>query len=224
MAGLKLVRRNAARPDRTAPTAPVLTDRVADPLRMVAIAASTGGPPALARILQGLPAGWAVPVLIVQHIGTGFDAGLVRYLDESCPLAVSLAVHGRDVQDGGVYVSPADRHLGVTAEPRLTVTVGEPVDGYRPSANHLFRAVTAAFGRRAAGVVLTGMGRDGADGLLEMRRAGGFTVAQDQATSTVYGMPRQALMRGAADQVLPVEDIASTLVARAAVPGGAGTG
>jgi two-component system chemotaxis response regulator CheB len=191
---------------------------------MVAIAASTGGPPALARILQGLPGDWAVPVLIVQHIGTGFDVGLVRYLDESCALPVSLAVHGRDVQDGGVHVSPADRHLGVTAGPRLTVTGGEPVDGYRPSADHLFRTVTAAFGPRAAGVVLTGMGRDGAEGLLEMRRAGGFTVAQDQATSTVYGMPRQALMRGAADQVLPVEDIAGALVARAAVTGGAGIG
>lgn len=224
MAGVKLVRRNAARSERTGPAVPVPTDRAAGPLRMVAIAASTGGPPALARILQGLPDDWAVPVLIVQHIGTGFDAGLVRYLGESCALAVFLATHGSTVQDGGVYVSPADRHLGVTAEPRLTVTAGEPVDGYRPSANHLFKTVTAAFGPRAAGVVLTGMGRDGADGLLEMRRAGGFTVVQDQATSTVYGMPRQALMRGAADQVLPVEDIARTLVARAAVAGGAGTG
>ena len=223
MAGVKLVRRNAARPGAP-PTAPVTAGRGAEPLDVVAIAASTGGPPALAQILRALPADWAVPVLVVQHIGTGFDLGLVRYLDESCPLPVSLAVPGRDLRPGEVWVSPADRHLGVNDDRRLTVTPGDPIDGYRPSANHLFRTAAAAFGSRAAGVVLTGMGRDGADGLLAIRQAGGFTIAQDQNTSVVYGMPRQALLRGAADQVLPVEDIARTLVARAALSGRAGAG
>jgi two-component system chemotaxis response regulator CheB len=224
MAGVKLVRRNAARSGDVPPAAKVPAGRGADPLRLVAIAASTGGPPAVAQILRALPADWAIPVLVVQHIGSGFDVGLVRYLDESCPLPVALATSGRELRAGEVWVSPADHHLGVTADHRLTVTRGEAVDGYRPSANHLFRTVAAAFGSRAAGVVLTGMGRDGADGLLALRQAGGFTIAQDQATSTVYGMPRQALLRGAADQVLPIEDIARTLVARAALPGRAGTG
>jgi two-component system chemotaxis response regulator CheB len=186
-------------------------------VRIVAIAASTGGPPAVAEVLRGLPGDWPVPVLVVQHIGAGFDVGLVRYLDDACQLPVALAEDGRELSGGGVFVSPAEAHLGVSAGHRLTVTAGGPVDGYRPSANQLFRSVAAAFGARAAGVVLTGMGRDGADGLLALRRAGGFAVAQDQATSIVYGMPRQALLRGATDEVLPVGHIARALLARSAV-------
>jgi two-component system chemotaxis response regulator CheB len=221
MAGVKLVRRTPPRgvDGRPVPISPSVGRT--DPLQLVAIAASTGGPPAVAQILRSLPTDWSVPVLVVQHIGAGFDVGLVRYLDDCCLLPVALAEHGQEVRRGGIYVSPADQHLGVTAGHRLTVTAGEPVDGYRPSANHLFRSVAAAFGPKAAGVVLTGMGRDGADGLLELRQAGGLAIAQDQATSVVYGMPRQALLQGATDEVLPVEDIARALLARAAVPGGA---
>jgi two-component system chemotaxis response regulator CheB len=161
-------------------------------------------------------------VLVVQHIGAGFDTGLVRYLDEVCPLPVVLAEDGREVRGGGVFVSPAEEHIGVTARYRLSVTAGDPIDGYRPSANHLFRSAAAAFGAGAAGVVLTGMGRDGAGGLLALRQAGGVAIAQDQATSIVYGMPRQAVLRGAAEAVLPVEAIAPFLVARAAVTGASG--
>ena len=225
MAGIKLVKRSSPRPAERLSFDPPPGDRNREPVGLVAIAASTGGPPAVAQILRTLPANWPVPVLVVQHIGTGFDVGLVRYLADCCPLTVALAEAGREVRGGGVYVSPADSHLGLSSDRRLTVTSGEPIDGYRPSANHLFRSVAAACGSRAAGVVLTGMGRDGADGLLALRQAGGFTIAQDQATSIVYGMPRQALLRGATDEVLPIEDIARVLLARCAVPGGsAGTG
>jgi two-component system chemotaxis response regulator CheB len=214
MAGVKLVRRSLSRAPDGPPPPP--SGRQTDPVRIVAIAASTGGPPAVAEVLRGLPGDWSVPVLVVQHIGAGFDVGLVRYLDDACQLPVALAEDGRELPRGGVFVSPAEAHLGVSAGHRLTVTAAEPIDGYRPSANHLFRSVAAAFGPRAAGVVLTGMGRDGADGLLALRRAGGFTVAQDQATSIVYGMPRQALLRGATDEVLPVGHIARALLARSA--------
>jgi len=220
MAGVKLVRRRpgAAGGPNSAPAGagPAPVARSSGPLHVVAIAASTGGPPALAQVLRTLPAGWSVPVLVVQHIGAGFDVGLVRYLDECCTLPVGLAEDGQALRAGRVYVSPADRHLGVAAGPRLTVTPGAPVDGYRPSANHLFRTVAAVFGPGAAGVVLTGMGRDGADGLLAVRRAGGLAIAQDEATSTVYGMPRQAMLQGASDLVLPVEEIGRALVAREA--------
>ena len=215
MAGVKLVRRSASRVLDGAAPGPAPTERPAEPLRIVAVAASTGGPPAVAEILRALPADWSVPVLVVQHIGPGFDVGLVRYLDECCPLPVGLAEHGRVLRGGRVHVSPADRHLGVTAGPKLTVTAGEPIEAYRPSANHLFRSVAAVYGPGAAGIVLTGMGRDGADGLLALRRAGGLAIAQDQATSIVYGMPRQAVLRGAIDEVLPIEQIARALVARA---------
>lgn len=215
MAGVKLVRRSPRRSGAAGPAGP-RKPRPSEPLRIVAMAASTGGPPAVAQILRALPADWPVPVLVVQHIGVGFDAGLVRYLDECCPLPVALAEDGREVAGGQVFVSPAEAHLGVTTGHQLTVCAGEPIDGYRPSANHLFRSVSAAFGAGAAGVVLTGMGRDGADGLLTLRQAGGLAIAQDQTTSIVYGMPRQALLQGAAAEVLPVEDIARTLIARAA--------
>ena len=214
MAGVKLVRRNAPRPPGDGPAALATTGRAVAPLDLVAIAASTGGPPALAAVLRALPAGWTVPVLVVQHIGAGFDAGLVRYLDDCTPLAVILAEDGLRPQGPGVYVCPADRHLGVTAGRQLEVSTGEPIDGYQPSANHLFRTVAGVFGPAAAGVVLTGMGRDGADGLLALRQAGGLTIAQDQATSVVYGMPRQAVAREAVDAVVPVEGIAGILAAR----------
>jgi two-component system chemotaxis response regulator CheB len=221
MAGVKLVRRSPLRAVPGAPP-PVAAGPPTVPLRAVGIAASTGGPPAVAQILRALPAGWRVPVLVVQHIGAGFDLGLVRYLDDSCVLPVSLAENGQDLRRGGVFVSPAEQHIGVTAGQRLAVTAGEPIEGYRPSANHLFRSMAAAFGAGAAGVVLTGMGRDGADGLLALRQAGGLAIAQDQETSIVYGMPRQALLRGAIDEVLPIDGIAPALLARTAVTGGPG--
>jgi two-component system chemotaxis response regulator CheB len=231
MAGVKLVRRRRPRaaagsPAGAAPSGPgpEPAARPTGPLRVVAIAASTGGPPAVAQVLRMLPAGWSVPVLVVQHIGAGFDVGLARYLDECCALPVGLAQDGQALRGGRVHVSPADRHLGVAAGPRLAVTPGGPIDGYRPSANHLFRTVAAVFGPGAAGVVLTGMGRDGADGLLAVRRAGGLAIAQDEATSTVYGMPRQAVLQGAPDLVLPVEEIAGALVARLAAGPAAGAG
>ncbi|HZQ78983.1 MAG TPA: chemotaxis-specific protein-glutamate methyltransferase CheB [Acidimicrobiia bacterium] len=215
MAGVKLVRRSASRPQPggEAPPGPE-TDRAAPPLRVVAIAASTGGPPALAAVLRALPAGWPVPVLVVQHIGAGFDTGLVRYLGDCTPLPVTLAEDRHPIGDPGVHVCPADRHLGVTAGERLSVIGGGPIDGYQPSANHLFRTVAGVYGPAAAGVVLTGMGRDGADGLLALRREGGLAIAQDQATSVVYGMPRQAVLRGAVDAVLAVEAIGPALAAR----------
>ena len=215
MAGVKLVRRSRPRAIVGSPPTPAPADRPSPPLQVVAIAASTGGPPAVAQILRTLPAGWSVPVLVVQHIGAGFDVGLVRYLDEACLLPVVLAEDGRALGGGYVHVSPADRHLGATAGQKLTVAAGDPIDGYRPSANHLFRSVAAVYGPGAAGIVLTGMGRDGAEGLLALRQAGGLAMAQDQTTSIVYGMPRQALLRGATDKVLPIGEIARVLLARA---------
>jgi len=215
MAGVKLVRRSRPRAIVGSPPTPAPADRPSPPLQVVAIAASTGGPPAVAQILRTLPAGWSVPVLVVQHIGAGFDVGLVRYLDEACLLPVVLAEDGRALGGGYVHVSPADRHLGATAGQKLTVAAGDPIDGYRPSANHLFRSVAAVYGPGAAGIVLTGMGRDGAEGLLALRQAGGLAMAQDQTTSIVYGMPRQALLRGATDKVLPIGEIARALLARA---------
>lgn len=216
MAGVKLVRRSARR-SRGVPPPGLLPARAPDEvLRIAAIVASTGGPPAVAEVLRCLPVDWPVPVLVVQHIGVGFDVGLVRYLGECAAVPVCLAGDGDEVKPGVVYVSPADRHMGVTAGGRLTITAGNPLDGYRPSGNHLLRSVAQAYGPAAAGVVLTGMGRDGADGLLALRRSGGLAIAQDEASSVVYGMPRHAVLQGAAEIVLPVEDIAAALIARAA--------
>jgi len=214
MAGVKLVRRRGRRTGGGKADAFAASEPAAAPLEVVAIAASTGGPPAVGAVLRALPAGWPVPVLVVQHIGAGFDIGLVRYLEDCSPVPVSLAEDRRSLAGGGVHVCPAERHLGVTAGKQLRVRAGEPIEGYRPSGNHLFRTVADVYGPGAAGVVLTGMGRDGAEGLVTLRRAGGLTIAQDQATSVVYGMPRQAVLRGAAEMVLPVEEIGGAVVAR----------
>lgn len=183
-------------------------------VEIVAIAASTGGPAALARILRDLPADLRVPVLVVQHIGPGFDAGLVKWLGACSPLHVRLAAAGRRLGQGEVHVSPHDRHLGVTRDMYTVLSDAAPVRGHRPSATFLFRSIAQA-GLPALGVILTGMGDDGVQGLVELREAGGLVVAQDEATSVVYGMPGRAVELGLADAVLPVEDVAAAIASAA---------
>ncbi|MBW3614806.1 MAG: chemotaxis-specific protein-glutamate methyltransferase CheB [Actinobacteria bacterium] len=181
------------------------------PVEVLAIAASTGGPPALYRLLEGLPRTTRVPVLVVQHISEGFAAGLVAWLGSGSPLPVKLAEHGEPLLAGMVYVAPDDRHLEAGPQRRVQLSEGARVDGFRPSATVLFRSVAAVYGASAAGVVLTGMGRDGLEGLTELRRAGGRVLAQDEATSVVFGMPGVVVKAGLADVVAPVEELAADL-------------
>ena len=176
---------------------------------VIGICASTGGPHALATLLSGIPADFAIPILVVQHIAKGFSEGLARWLDAAVPLPVRLAEHGTRALPG-VTLAPdgADLVLGTDGVLRLDSTT--PAGLHRPSADVLLRSIARSAQSTGVAVVLTGMGRDGADGLAAVREADGMTIAQDQATSAVYGMPQEAAKRGAA-LILPIGEIAGVL-------------
>lgn len=201
----------APEPTLPAPLQPGDDDHRLQMPRMIGIAASTGGPGALAAILRALPADWSIPILIVQHVSRGFTAGLAEWLDGETPLAVTLANHGSTARPGSVLVAPDDYHLLVTAAGVVELCREPPYRGLRPSANYLFRSLASAFGPRSVGIVLTGMGDDGAEGLQALHAAGGITIAQDQESCVVYGMPCQAVALGAIDYVLSPSEITLTL-------------
>jgi two-component system chemotaxis response regulator CheB len=175
----------------------------------IGICASTGGPHALVTILSGIPADFAVPILVVQHIAAGFSQGLVRWLDDAVPLPVRLAEHGARTM-AGVTLAPDGADLTLEAGGVLHLDRVSPTGLHRPSGDVLLRSIAHCAQSAGIAVVLTGMGRDGADGLAAVKAAGGLTIAQDEATSAVYGMPREAAMRGAA-RILPIGEIAGAL-------------
>jgi two-component system chemotaxis response regulator CheB len=212
MADVKLVRRHAARPTLPAPVQPAECP-TGPPARIAALAASTGGPAALATLLAALPADVPVPILVVQHIAAGFQHGLASWLDDTSPLPVRIATDGQLLPAGTVLIAPPGRHLGVTRTGRTVLSAEPPIGAHRPSATYLFRSVAEAYGAAAVGVVLTGMGDDGAAGLRVLKDAGGLVLAQDEASCVVYGMPRQAREAGAVDRTLPLERLAGALVA-----------
>jgi two-component system chemotaxis response regulator CheB len=179
--------------------------------RVVAIAASTGGPPALSRIFSELPAGFRAPILVVQHIAEGFAAGLAQWLGAGSPLAVKVAGQGEPLQPGHVYLAPDGRHLGVAGE-RVELSDAPPIDGFRPSGTYLFESVAKAYGPAALGLILTGMGRDGLAGLHALRAAGGAVVAQDKESSVIFGMNGEAVLAGVTDEVLPLDALSYLLM------------
>jgi len=215
MADVKLVRRRRRTPTRDLrpATTPDTAHTAHRPAAVVAIASSTGGPAALATVLGALPETTPVPILVVQHITPGFHRGLVDWLDRVSPLHVCLARDGLALRAGEVLVAPSDTHLGVTSKGTIALSADPPIGGHRPSATHLFTSVARAYGERACGVILTGMGDDGVAGLGVLKEAGGLVLAQDEATSVVYGMPREALARGAVDRVLPLDQMAGAMIA-----------
>lgn len=181
-------------------------------LRMVVIGASTGGPQALREILAHLPRDFPVPVVCVQHIGSDFLGEMVTWLAEVSPLPVRKAVQGEQPQAGVVYFAREDAHLGFDTSGRFDLIQAPVCDGHRPSVTLTLRAAAHCFGAAVVGVLLTGMGRDGANGMADIAAAGGVTIAQDEASSVVYGMPKAAVELGAALHVLPIEQIAPALV------------
>jgi two-component system chemotaxis response regulator CheB len=178
---------------------------------VLAIAASTGGPAALHRILSELPATFPLPILVVQHIALGFAQGLATWLGSVTPLRVKVAEDGEKLRAGTVYIAPDDRHLGVDAEHHARISNVAPVGGFRPSGTYLFRSVARAYGTACAAAILTGMGQDGLDGLRELHGSGGWVLAQDETTSVVYGMPGVVVSAGLADEVVPLAQMASRL-------------
>jgi two-component system chemotaxis response regulator CheB len=177
--------------------------------RAIGIGASVGGPPALATILSKLPGDFPLPVLIVQHMAPGFGDGLAKWLDRSVPISVSLATDGAVLQSG-IWMAPEDAHLRLEPTMRLSLDRKTERGAHRPSLDVLFESMASSAGEGAVGIVLTGMGRDGAEGIRAIGEAGGLTIAQDEATSAVFGMPAAAIESGV-DLVLPLEDLASRL-------------
>jgi two-component system chemotaxis response regulator CheB len=180
--------------------------------QVVAVATSTGGPAALARVLADLPGDFPAPILVVQHITAGFTTGLADWLDSVCDLRVKVAEPGEALAPSTVYLAPDNHHLGVAGRAAIAVAGAPPVGGFRPSGTYLFESVARSFGGAAVAVILTGMGEDGVQGLRAVRRAGGRVIAQDEKTSVVFGMPGAAVAAGLADQVLPLDAIAARLV------------
>lgn len=183
--------------------------------QLIAIGASTGGTEAIKEVLASLPR--AVPgIVIVQHMPETFTASFAQRLDSLCAVRVKEAQHNERVEPGTAYLAPGHSHLLVRRSGSAYYTElsrAEPVNRHRPSVDVLFAAVAECAGRHAVGVILTGMGKDGARGLLAMRRAGAHTIAQDQHSSVVYGMPREAVALGAVAEVAPLADIGGRILA-----------
>ena len=179
--------------------------------RIFAIASSTGGPQALAQILPTLPANFPCPVVIAQHISDGFAGGMADWLGTLCRLPVQLVAEGDLLRPGVVYISPSERHFCITPSHRATLLERAPLDVYRPSCDHLLSSVADVFGRQAIGIILTGMGSDGAKGIARIREKGGITLAQDEASSVIFGMNRVAIEGGGVQRVLSTEAIAAQM-------------
>jgi two-component system chemotaxis response regulator CheB len=173
---------------------------------LLAIGASTGGPKAIMHILQNLPRK-PVPILIVQHISTGFAEGFADWLDKACSWTVRVATDGDRLMPGVALVAPCGWHMSVE-KGRISLTDDPPVNSCRPAADVMFRSlVRSGVGSQVTAVLLTGMGTDGADGLLELKQAGACSLVQDEESCAVFGMPRAAIELDAADMVLPLDDI-----------------
>jgi len=184
---------------------------------ILAIAVSTGGPNALATLLPQLPGDLAVPVVVVQHIPPIFSKALADRLDTKCALHVAEAQHGVALRAGDVWIAPGDHHMVVRKDggsARIETNQGPPENSCRPAADVLFRSVAAAYGAATLGLVLTGMGSDGAKGAEALVAAGGHVLAQDEATSVVWGMPGAVTNAGLVDRVLPLQAIAAEIVTR----------
>ncbi len=180
--------------------------------RVITIACSTGGPPALANIFSRLPADLPVPVLVVQHITRGFLPVLADQLKASGALKVKVAQAGEPALPGTIYLGPDEAHMGISRGRTIILSNTAPINNFRPSANYLFNSAAESYGSAAAAVVLTGMGSDGVDGLKSIRGRGGRIIVQDQESSIVFGMPGSAIASGLADLVLPLDLIARHLL------------
>jgi two-component system, chemotaxis family, protein-glutamate methylesterase/glutaminase len=207
-----------AEPSSAAPASRARNPQVRTGGCVIAIGASTGGTEAIKEVLRRLPAD-APPVVITQHIPKAFSTPFARRMNECSRMTVCEAEDGQQLLAGHAYIAPGDRHLSVARNGARYVgrlDDGPPVNRHKPSVDVLFRSVAQSAGRQAMGVLLTGMGKDGAQGLLEMRAAGASTLAQDEHTSVVWGMPGEAVALGAVQQVLSIDEIAGALLRLAA--------
>ncbi|WP_256081978.1 chemotaxis-specific protein-glutamate methyltransferase CheB [Massilia sp. YIM B04103] len=203
--------RSTPPPPRANPPAALTPAR---PLRLVALGASTGGPRALVEVLGALPVDFPLPLLIVIHIAEPFGSAFAEWLNDHCALGVRLARHGEELPTRGVLLAPPDQHLQLRGR-QLVCEQGPARQFCRPSVDVLFESLAQECGSAAVAVLLTGMGQDGARGMLALRTAGALTIAQDETSCVVYGMPREAAQLGAAQRILPLDEIGPALAALA---------
>ncbi len=216
MAEIKLVRRIRHRQSGQSPQVAKIngfkTDTNNQPIELVAIGASTGGPSVLQMILKGLPPDFPVPILIAQHIAPGFTNALVDWLATTTGFTVKICAQNDKLEPATAYLCPEGSQTGLTNSLRVTLTDEDCVNGVRPSVSFLFSSIAEIQNRRVAAVLLTGMGRDGADELKTLRERGAVTIVQDAESSLVHGMPGEAIKLGAAQHVVPASRISELLV------------
>jgi two-component system chemotaxis response regulator CheB len=213
MSEVPLVRRwpRPARREKASPIPETAGRRETPEIRLVAIGASTGGPVIIQRILAALASDFPVPLLVVQHMAQGFVTGFAAWLAQSAGIRVKIAQHGEPARPGCAFIAPYGFNMGVNKDGSIALSRGDDHNAHCPSVSHLFRSVAEAYGAAAVGILLTGMGKDGAQELLMMKERGAVTIAQDRESSIVYGMPGMADSLNAATFVLPPDAIAEML-------------
>ncbi len=223
MAAVKVVRRSlrmpsgAATPDKVgrqaaAPAKSGVSSQIKKVPQLVAVGLSTGGPPALQTVLNGLKQDFPLPIVIVQHISQGFIFGLASWLSKTTPFRCKVGENGEIIKPGIVYLAPDNTHMTIMGNGELRLDdTSDPHSGHRPSANVLFESIARNFGEKAIGILLTGMGQDGASGLKAMRQAGAYTIAQDEESSVIFSMPKAAIDLNAVEEVLPLGEVAPRL-------------
>lgn len=179
---------------------------------ILSIGASTGGPATLNYILKRLPSEFPFSIIITQHITQGFTSGLIKWLKNECYLNIKLGENNEDIQNGTIYIAPDNCHMGVTSGKKILLSNSPPVSGHRPSVDFLMESVASAYKENSMGVILTGMGKDGAKGMLSIRKAGGFTISQDESSSIIFGMPKAAIEIEAVMKTCPIEQIPEEII------------
>lgn len=214
MAEVKVVRRWSKSPSTPAAATSVapIVKQSATPIEIVGIGASTGGPPVLQTIFSGLPKDFPLPIVVVQHIAPGFLVGMTEWLSQTTGLRVQIATHGTYPLPGHVYLAPDDKQMGLDSSKRITLSHAAAENYLRPAVSFLFRSLGKTYGANALGVLLTGMGKDGAEELKAMKDRGATTIAQDFESAIVHGMPGEAIALGAATFVKSAKDIAGALI------------
>ncbi len=182
------------------------------PNRVVAIAASTGGPKALSGLLSSLPENYPLPIIIAQHIPPEFVSGMAEWLNDVSKLTIKRGEEGETLYAGNVYLSPSQKHMTINYKKEITLAEKQPTDIYSPSCDALLSSAAKIYGSKAIGVILTGMGRDGVEGIRQIKAAGGKTIAQDENSSVVFGMPKVAIENNLIDLVLPLNEISGILM------------
>jgi two-component system chemotaxis response regulator CheB len=214
MSEVKVIRRWPRTPRKllTCPVVPEVNFKKATKkIQMVAVGASTGGPPVIQTILSDLSKDFPAPILIVQHMAVGFIPGFVEWLDCQSNLSIHIATHGEQALPGHVYIAPDGLQMKADRGGKILLSRDGPENGHRPSVSCLFRSVANVYGENAVGVLLTGMGRDGAQELKLMKDEGAIAIVQDRESCVVYGMPREAVHLGAATYILSLDKIAGAL-------------